>query len=376
DSKEDKLLLNAQSNAIYARGYLLFLRETSLMAQPFDAKGLKITADAFPIAEQVQSDSLSTQKAVFSASENGILAYQTAGGPSGTQLAWFDRTGKQTDAIKEVGAYSSPKLSANGQKLAVQITDPQTRNTDVWLHDLSRGLKTRFTFGPSLDGPAIWSPDGSRIAFASGHTARGIYQKASDISGKEELLVPSEDVGKIPTDWSSDGRFITYFCSDPKGKTKYDIWILPLFGDRKPFPFLQTEFNEMFASFSPDGKRIAYTSDESTKREIYVASFPGPGGKRQISTAGGQFPRWRRDGKELFYLSEDDKMMAAEVKTDGTAFEVGVVRPLFAAHPHRGLDLIYDVSADGQRFIINTYVSEQGGSPITLVTNWTAGLKR
>jgi hypothetical protein len=197
-----------------------------------------------------------------------------------------------------------------------------------------------------------------------------LYQKAADGTGSEELLVES-DVDKYPTSWSGDGRFVLYNTTFDVTKTKTDLWVLPLSADRKPFPFLQTEFNETRGQFSPDGSWIAYQSDESGRDEVYVASFPGPGGKRQISTAGGTFPRWRRDGKEIFYLAPDNKLMAAEVKGQGAALEVGAVRVLFDVRPGNPTSgYQYDVTSDGQRFLVNTSVEQKVSSSINLIINW------
>jgi len=239
---------------------------------------------------------------------------------------------------------------------------------------VARDRRTRFTFDPAEERVSVWSPDGSRIAFSSNRKGHfDIYQKASSGAGSEELLLES-DFDKQPTSWSNDGRFLLYWSTDPK--TQADIWVLPLSGDRKPFPFLNTEFNEGNGQFSPDGRWIAYFSTESGRVELYVAPFPGPGGKRQISTSGATPPaRWRGDGKEIFYLAPDNKLMAAEVNGQGAMLEVGAQRALFEIRSG-GRGAVYDVTADGQRFLVNTSVEQRESAPITLVINWTADLKR
>jgi Tol biopolymer transport system component len=220
----------------------------------------------------------------------------------------------------------------------------------------------------------VWSPDGSRIAFWSNRRGHSdLYEKPANGTGSEELLLES-NVDKYPTSWSPDGQFLLYHAVDPKSQR--DLWILPLSGDRKPFPFLQTEFNEREGKFSPDGRWIAYDSDESRREEIYIAPFHGTGGKRQISTSGGVVPKWRGDGKEIFYLSPDNKMMAAQMSGAGETLEVGAVRVLFDAHAVVPPGSAYDVTADGQRFLVNTPVEQKASTPITLVLNWTADLKR
>ncbi len=373
ESQKSKLLLHANSNVAYAQGYLLFVRQTTLMAQPFDAARLEMVGDAFPIAEQVQYEPGFT-RGVFSVSENGVLAYQTGAVVSNSQFAWFDRSGKSLGMLGDQALYSLLRLSPDGKRAAVMIADAQTGRSDIWLYDVARGLRTPFTFDPGKGiAPFIWSPDGSHIVFTSNRKGHfDLYQKAADGAGSEELLLESS-LDKYPSSFFPDGRFLLYYTNDPKTRT--DLWVLPLSGDQKPFPFLPTEFIETNGQFSPDGRWIAYESDESRRREIYVAPFPGPGGKRQISTAGGSYPRWRGDGKEIFYLALDNKLMAAEVNGQGATLEVGAVRPLFEARP-AGAGNVYDVTADGQRFLVNTAVEQKVSSPITLVINWTADLKR
>lgn len=367
ESKESKLLLRASSNIAYAQGYLLFLREGTLMAQAFDAKRLETSGDAFPIAVGVQSEP-AMARGVFAVSDNGVLAYQTGSGKHGSQLAWFDRNGKQLGVLGDLAIYNYPQLSPDEQRAAVSIVDPQNGNSDIWLYEVARGLKTRFTVDPADDRSPVWSPDGSRIVFSSNRKDHvDLYQKSASGIGSDELLLESE-LDKYPTSWSPDGRFLLYSTVDPK--TKLDLWVLPLGEDRKPFPFLQTEFNELNGQFSPDGRWIAYTADESGRNEIYLAPFPGPGGKQQISTSGGRQPRWRGDGKEIFYLAPDNKLMAAEINGQGASLVAGAVRPLFE------VPYVYDVTADGRRFLVNTVVEQKASVPITLVVNWTADLKR
>jgi len=374
DSPEGKLLpLNANSNALYAQGHLLFMREQTLMAQPFDVKRLETTGDAVPITEQVQVGG-GGAKGAFSVSEQGILAYRTGDVGSGSQITWFDRSGKQTGVLGDLANYASVHLSPDGKRTAVSIAG---RNGDIWIYELARGLRTRLTFDPESQHDVIWSPDGNRLVFNSSRKGRlDLYQKAADGTGSEELLVES-DVDKYPNSWSPDGRFLLYSTTFDVPKTGTDLWVLPVSGDRKPFPFLQTEFNESRAKFSPDGGWIAYQSDESGRDEVYVTLFPGPGGKRQISTAGGTFPRWRSDGKEIFYLAPDNKLMAVEVKGQEATLEVGAARVLFDIQPGNPISgYQYDVTSDGQHFLVNTSVAQKASSPITVVINWAAGLKK
>ena len=368
--QESKLLLSDNSNAVYAQEYLLFLRDRTLIAQPFDAKRLETTGDAFPIAEQVQSGRVQAT-GVFSFSEQGILVYQTGAGESGSQLTWFDRTNKQIGVLGDLAPYGSLCLSPDGNRATVVIADGSGRGGELWLYEVARGLRTPFTFGPGAVRQQTWSPDGSRIVFCSDRKGHfDLYQRSSSGIGNEELLVES-DFEKQPTRFSPDGRFLLYQALDPK--TKMDVWALPLEGGQKPSPFLQGEFNEGNGQFSPDGHWIAYQSDQSRRSEIYAMPFPGPGGKRQISISGGRMPKWR--GTEIFYLGLDNKLMVAEVSVKGETLEVGAARPLFEVRPG-GPGNFYDVTADGQRFLVNMAVEQQTSAPLTLVQNWTAELKR
>ncbi len=372
-SKESKLLLRASSNVAYAQGFLVFLREGRLVAQQFDTNRLEVAGDAFPIAEDVQSE-LSMARGVFAVSENGVLAYQTGSVRNGSELIWFDRNGKRLSVLGDLAIYDIPQLSPDGKRLTAAIVDPQNGNQDLWLYELARGLRTRFTVDPADERSPAWSPDGSHIVFCSNRKGHfNLYQKAASGVGSEELLLES-NLDKFATSWSPDGQFLLYDTVEPKSKR--DLWVLPLTGDRKPFQFLQTEFTEANGQFSPDGRWIAYSSDESGRNEIYVMPFPGPGGKRQISTSGGSHPKWRGAGREIFYLAPDNKLMAAEVSGQGATLEVGAVRSLFEVRPYFEIGSVYDLTSDGQRFLINTTVEQKASGPITLVINWTADLKR
>jgi len=385
-------ILHGDSAAIYAQpglpgwpgfdwlgsgpGYLLFVRDTSLMAQPFDLRRLRLTGEALPVAEHVQVNR-GILRAVFSASHSGVLAYQMGGASGGWQLAWLDRNGKSGSTVGEKAISFAPRLSPDGKQLAAMIVDTASGNQDIWVFDLARGTQTRLTFDPAFDTYPVWSPDGSKIAFASNRKGPfNLYQKAANGVGSEELLLesPSDD---RPLSWSRDGRYLAYARLDPAGKTKLDIWILPLFGDRKPFPFLESEFNEASGEFSPDGHWLAYASDETGKYEVYVVPFPGGSGKWQISTGGGSQPKWRGDGRELFYLAPDNRVMAVDIAAGGSTFHAGIPHPLFQASPAVTgiIGRVYDGSADGKRFIFASG-GAASSQPLTLVVNWAAELKR
>ncbi len=371
DSKQSTLLLHTHANAIYASGYVLFLRQFTLMAQPFDTRSLQLTGEAVPIADPVQ-EGRSVAKGVFSASQDGLLTYVEGASGADRQLEWFDRNGKQIGAIPGADAYAGVRLSPDGKKIAYYL---DSSGYDVWNYDIARGVKTPLTFGAgSGQGNLypVWSPDGRRIIYTSYRNGKyGLYLKASDGSGSEELLLDAVDRIRFSTDWSPDGKFLTYIEGSQGG---WAIWMLPLEGERKPFLFQKSDFAEREASFSSDGKWAAYCSNESGEYKVYVVPFPGPGGKWQVSPAGGCGPRWRHDDKEIFYLSSDNKMMATEVKASGSSFEVGATHALFATRPY-GVFGRFDVSPDGQRFAI-PYEAGQPSAAITLVVNWPAALKK
>ena len=386
DSNERKLLFDCESRAIIAsadntssnaRPSLLFIRDKTLMAQSFDERNLKLSGDAYPIAEDIElyGESGPTGYGAFSVSADGILAYR-AGVSSIVQFVWVDRANKQLTPVGIPALYSEPCLSPDEKRVVFDKTEPQPKSGDIWLLDLSRGTTTRFTFNPSTDVCPLWSPDGTRIVFSSNRNGQhDLYQKNSTGTGSEESLLHT-GVDLYADDWSPDGRYILYESTDPK--TKFDLWVLPMTGDRKPYPFLQTEFNETHSQMSPDGRWVAYVSDESGRPEVYVQSFAASGGKWQISTSGGDQPKWRRDGKELFYLSSARRLMSVSV-TSGAAFEAGIPVELFEVFlPIKSMTgdrNDYVVADNGQRFLVCSYVDKESARPITVVSNWMTALK-
>jgi eukaryotic-like serine/threonine-protein kinase len=373
-SKEQKRVVTADSNAVYSPpGYLLFVREQTLMAQPFDAGKLETTGEAIPIAEQVDAPGTRAAQNQFSISQNGVLAYTSGGRVDGPHLTWFDRSGKVTGTLDATNVVSVGAISPDGTTVAVDRTD-QGLN-DIWLYDLARNTASRFTFGPKDNQFPVWSPSGSHIAFFSLRDGIGrVFQRATGGTAKDEVLSqpPGEPREMRLDDWSRDDGYLILNSPDPK--TGEDVWVLPRFGDRKPFVYLHTEFNEQFARLSPNGRWLAYTSDESKRNEIYVQSFPTQGGKWQVSTNGGTRPVWSRDGKELYFVSLDGKMMAMEIKS-GSKFEAGVPKPLFDVRLPTGRNAWFDVTKDG-RFLVPVPVEQTATVPMTVVVNWQAGLKK
>ncbi len=372
DAGEPKRLLSADSPAAFGAGrYLLFLAGTDLMAQPFHAGRLELTGAPIRVAERVQYLRAIGSYGAFSVSTTDALVFRAGMAGAESDLVWFDRTGTQLGQVPVRANYTVPSLSADDRKIAVNILGES--GNDVWVLDAVRNTRQRLTFDRTAVIP-VWSPDGSHVLYPSEQAGPGdLYQKSTS-TGTEDTLLKSNAM-KNPTDWSADGHFILYETQDPKTNT--DIWALPTTGDRKPFPVLNSEFNEYQGRTSPDGRWIAYVSDESGSLEVYVQSFPKPSGKWQISTAGGGDPRWRRDGKELYFISSDRKLMAVDIKADAT-FQSGLAQALFDVRVSGLVDVRghYAVSADGRRFLVNWLGEGGGSSPMTVVLNWTSALRK
>jgi serine/threonine protein kinase len=387
DSEDTKLILQSEGNATYSEGgQLLWWRESALIAQPFDLRLLQLRGSATPVAEHVLF-SYGQSFGVFSVSQNGILVFQRGGTSGNTQLWWFDHSGKQLGNIGERDFLDHPRISPDGQRIAAGIVNATGNQEDIWLYDIARNVRSRFTLSQS-GRYAVWSPDGSRIAYASVRSSQlDLFVKASNGTGQEQLLldVPGS---KVPWSWSSDGRFLAYMLRDPQpARDKSDIWILPLFGDRKPFPFLQSDFDKGAPSFSPDGRWIAYVSEESGTREVYVVSFPDPRTRLQVSNQGGLAPMWRPDGKQLFYASLGGQLTSVGVSSKGSTLQLESPKPLFQAFQSSAVLRVFatgpfglgtqpfDISRDGQRFLIVTAANPEP-TPITVVVNWDAELRK
>ncbi len=376
EGNDPKFLFPADSNALYSPpGYLLFLRAQTLMVQPFDAEGLTLSGDAFPVAESIANPQ-NYRLGDFSVSQEGTLVYQT--GETGlTQVEVRDSAGRQIGTVGESAAIDSLRLSPGGAILAEQVSDARSKNVDLWLVDLERGVRTRFTFEPGLEISPAWSPSGDRIAFSAnpgGHL--DLFVKNANGAGQAETLVESE-VTKFINDWSPDGLELAVTALDPHSKTVADIWIIPLSGDHAPKPFLATPFNESNAVFSPNGHWLAYQSDESGRMEIFVTPYPGPGGKWQVSQNGGAEPEWRRDGGALYFRSPDNVISEVAVTDRGAAVEVGTPKDLFQvpAIANSGTGRTFDVAPDGSRFFVLRPI-QSTAAPLTLVTHWTSALRK
>jgi serine/threonine protein kinase/Tol biopolymer transport system component len=370
---EDRVLQSdVDSFAVYAPpGFLLFVQGHSLMARPFDAARMAFTGDAVAIADSVRL--IATGLWLFGVSENGVLVYQ--GGLNGTVVTWLDRAGRRLQTVGAPGDTSGVDLSPDQKTVVTTSFESLSGNEDIWLVDLLRGVRTRFTSDPAGENAPVWSPDGKFVVFRSNRSGRvDLYRKALDASGDGDLLY-ADDLLKTPGGFSHDGKHLAYTAIDTKNGS--DIWILPeplgVPGAAKPYPFLHSEFNEDLPRFSPDGRWVAYQADETGRNEVYIAQFPGAGGKRQISTGGGTRPHWRRDGAELFYLAANGQLTAAELNLKNGSMEVAKILPLFGPMPGFGS---YDVTADGQRFIAALPPESEAAEPLTVVQNWTNLLKK
>jgi eukaryotic-like serine/threonine-protein kinase len=367
-----KRLLDADAPASYTPSqYLLFVRQGTLFAQSFDPVKLEVSGNPLPIAEQIAVGG-ETSAVALSASAAGPFLYRSGLASAQRQFIWFDRSGKQIEKLGDLDSTThAPSLSPDRLRLALNRT--LNGNTDVWTLDLGRSLLSRFTFDVAADTFPIWSPDGDRIVFNSNRQgAYDLYEKRVTGSGNERLLLATPQ-NKAPVDWSPDGRFVLY--RSPTLTTGFDLWALPMDGTTKPFPVVQTNFEERDGQFSPDGKWIAYQSNESGRSEIVVQPFPGPGDKLQISTNGGGQVRWPLDGKELFYIALDGRLMAVPIRmaSNGQSIEAAPPVPLFATRVGGGIQVDrqqYVVSPDGRRFLMNTLAEGDNPSPITVILNW------
>jgi eukaryotic-like serine/threonine-protein kinase len=352
-------------------------------AQPFNPNRLELTGDPVVVAQNIDINIAGALSNV-SASTTGLLSYRTTSGEGAdSQLVWFDRSGKRLGTLGDTADQTEIQLSPDGKRAAISVLDPFRRTRDIWIYDLTRnGLRTRFTFDEGEDWASVWSPDGRSLIFSAGRPSPlDLYQKNADGSGAESKLVEGPGgPNKYVRSWSGDGRFVLFHSGEGGSSMGNDLWLLSLSEDRKPRPLLQTPFNELDGRFSPDGRWVAYRSNESGRNEIYVMPFAAQGGKWQVSTAGGDQPRWRRDGRELFYVA-GNTIVAAEVNGIGPAFQIGTVRPLFDVRRRTtqsifGTGSVYDVTADGQRFLVNVVAEGQEvPPPITVITNWTANLR-
>jgi Tol biopolymer transport system component len=383
DGAEPRRVIDAESAGVLAStGHLLFVRQPTLFAQPFDTDRLEVSGDPFPVADQIAFEGGANVAAV-TASPAGPVAYRTGGASGQRQLTWVDRSGKKLDVVgaPDVASLFNPEMSPDARWVAYNRTVEAYQ--DIWLIETARGVLRRFTFGSNSDQIPVWSPDGQRLIFGSnqGGGPYNLFVKALNGDSTETLLLQSTQ-NKFAMSFSPNGRFLLY--RNTGEDTNWDLWALPIDSGTRPgtpFPVVQTSFQELMGEFSPDGRWIAYQSDESGQYEVYVQSFPVPGARIQVSTNGGSQPRWRGDGHELFFMGLDSRLMAAPIAIDGKGqLQAGLPVGLFIARTAGGPVPIpqkqqYVVSADGQRFLLNSLTDEATTSPITLILNWAPPTK-
>ncbi len=366
-------LMSSASLAVFAPpGYLLFDRGRQLVAQPFDPDRMEARGAPVPIGGQLNRTTEMSGLRQIGVSETGILVFQAGEYVQTSRLVWLDRSGRELGTVADDARYYAPRLSRDGSRLAVTRWDPDSTIGDIWLFELSRNLGSRFSLSPADEILAIWSPDGQRVIFSSSQEGvNDLFQARADRAGSEEPLLKS-GVWKVPGHVSPDGQHLLY---ETLVDGRVALWTLPLSGDGPPRPFSVGQFSNYAGQFSPNGRWLAYSSNESGRPEVYVSAFPGPGGKWQVSTAGGGMPLWRADGRELFYYGTDGSMMAVDVTTE-PVFEARAPRTLFKVRIAAPPDRQYDVSPDGKRFLVNLVAGSADPIQATVVLNWAAGLEK
>ena len=370
DSKERRRIDGTRGNAVYADpGYLVYMRDgKSLIAQRFDPQAAHLSGEPQTMSDEVLYLP-AVDRAVFSLSGD-VLVTQTGKGASLSRPTWFDRNGQSRGTVGDAGRYNNVRIAPDGRRVVADQTDADGRNVDIWVHDMTRDAKSRLTFDAGLDQTPIWSPDGKRILYISNRQLGfDMYIRNADASGSDEQFASLGTMVQVGVwDWSRDGRFVLV----RKGG---ELWSLTP-EDKKATPLIQADYSVRNAQLSPDGQWIAYSSNQTGTSEVYVSSFPAIKGKWQVSVAGGREPKWRADGRELYYLSRDGRMMAVGI-TLGASFEAGSPVPLFQTHPRQPVSagdvFSYDVTADGQRFLVITKEDEPRYAPLTVLLNWAAG---
>jgi len=377
DSFAHKKILDVFSEAQYAApGYLVFGRNTALFAQRFDVSSLSVVGEAEPIAGDVNVQ-INMLRTGFAVSQAGQLLYFSTGGASDIELIVTDRSGKELSAMEAAEKSNNLRLSPDGEKLAVSETDALNAGGAIWIYDLRSKIRSRFTFGAGLASSPTWSPDGSQVALGSTRGgAFNVYVKPITGAAEEKALHPSPE-DERPQSWSADGRFLVMDSRPRSRQSTPEIAVLPLAGDGKPFSYLNASYANSGGQLSPDGRWLAYVSYESGRPEVYVTAFPQAKGKWQVSSTGANTPRWRHDGRELFFCRTDGILMSAEVTAEKDSFAVGSVKALSERRIFQTFySATYDVFPDGQRFIMAAVKPEAIHAPLTLVTNWQAELKK
>jgi len=396
DGSQSRRILEDASSTLFApsapggrAGYLLFIRENTLMAQTFDTSSGKLSGSIFPVAAGVTPSAALGGLMPVTVSQSGVLLYTGSVGFGSFQMVWYDRAGKLLGPVGAPGLVFTPAISPDEKTIAYgRFGGAGTASADIWLRDLSRGIETRFTADPSGNYAPIWSPGGDSIVWVSGRRGMlNLYKKPANGSGKAEALLPGIPAASLvttnlaPCQWSRDGRFIVY--SEAASNGKQNLWVLPAASrDQKPFAVLKTQFDDLHGQLSPRSRWMAYASDETGRREVYVRQFPSGEGLWRVSSGGGDQPRWRGDGKVLFYVASDGKMMAVSVRAApgvDPSLEPATPVALFDSHmmngPGIGGVFQYDVTRDGTRFLVVTDRAATTTQPLTVVVNWTRELQ-
>ena len=365
-------LVTSPVSAWYATGHLFFARDNMLMAQSFDPEALEFTGEAFPVVEDVVVRPM-TGVGVFSATNDGDLLYQTGSGDDGAIIRWFDRQGNPGESIGNEAYYDQVTLSPDGATAALVILDPASGSQDIWLWDIERSLRTRFTFDRASDNYPVWSPDGENIIFASRRNGNSaLYRKSVGGTGEVELVYASE-IDMLPTSWSPDGRFLAF---DQQGKgTGSDQWILDLEGGPSAEVFYQSEAEDGAGFFSPDGRWIAYWSQESGRGEIYVTPFPGPGRRWQVSQNSGTWLQWSSDGREIFFQEEDGPLKVTEVDGSGETFTIGRIEDVMVMDTSNISGIMFSIAPDGERLLVVDTNSGEQADALDLVIGWAANIE-
>jgi dipeptidyl aminopeptidase/acylaminoacyl peptidase len=376
DDTEARLVVATDSAAEFASGYLLYRANTALVAQPFDPESGKLSGSPRPLVNNIRYDA-GVWRSVFAVSQTGFIVYQASAATSGgSRLAWVDRSGKQLGAVSDPENMATDvRLSPDGKRVAfVQLGAA----SGIWTLDLDRKIKTRITFDQQTVSYPSWSPDGKTLMFTADLANRGgtveIRSKAADGSGTEKTLT-AEQTNYHSPEWSRDGKYLTYLYGD--GEKMVSLWAVPVAGDAKPFTVVQPpspQSNIYTYRVSPDSRWMAYESDESGTDEIYITTFPEGKGKWRVSTSGGANPVWSKNMSELFFRNLNDEFFACRLTFKGPDVEVGTPQRLFHASVP-GIGIPYDVSADGQRLLVNL-AEEEESAPLHVVVNWPAELKK
>jgi eukaryotic-like serine/threonine-protein kinase len=374
DKTPPKFVVRTENSGTYAPpGYLLFRRDTTLMAQRFNPDSATLEGSAVALAMPVGVNGL--ERSQFDVS-GGALVYRRVAFLGASELVWMDRNGRRLSQIGTAGDFRAVRISPDGRHVAFAIEDQRVGTPDVWIHEVARDTAERFTFDPGTDRDPIWSPEGSRLAVRSNRNGRfNVYVRAVNGVGSEQLVYDSTDNANIH-DWSRDGQFMLFTRVDPEGKSGRDVWVMPADGRRDPYPLFEAPRNQDYPRFSKSGRLISYQTDDSARTKVFVMAYPDTGDRWEISPEGGVQPLWRADGRELFYVAPDNSIMAVEVREANATVDFGTPRRLFQAPiailPARQPSWTWDVAPDGRRFLM--ILNKDGDAPVTLVTNWQAEL--